>query len=124
MHSLASTAPLWGPFRSVVTVHDLIYARFPEAHAGVRDKGMRCWCRGPPVARERVIADSQSTRGDLIALAGVPADRIDVVPLGLGAIRRQAPLPAAEVRARFDLGERRVAAEPVRQAPAQEPRSR
>ena len=41
MHSLASTAPLWGRFRRVVTVHDLIYARFPEAHAGIRDKGMR-----------------------------------------------------------------------------------
>src|SRR5271170_3606580 len=26
MHSMASTAPLWGPFRRVVTVHDLIYA--------------------------------------------------------------------------------------------------
>ncbi len=33
VHSLASTAPLWGRFRRVVTVHDLIYARFPEAHA-------------------------------------------------------------------------------------------
>ena len=41
VHSLASTAPLWGRFRRVVTVHDLIYARFPEAHAGIRDKGMR-----------------------------------------------------------------------------------
>ena len=41
VHSLASTAPLWGRFRRVVTVHDLIYARFPDAHAGMRDKGMR-----------------------------------------------------------------------------------
>src|ERR1700726_1396090 len=32
VHSLASTAPLWGRFSRVVTVHDLIYARFPEAH--------------------------------------------------------------------------------------------
>ena len=41
MHSLASTAPAVGRFRRVVTVHDLIYARFPEAHSGIRDKGMR-----------------------------------------------------------------------------------
>ena len=64
----------------------------------------------PRAARrsERVIADSQSTRADLIGLAGVRPDRIDVVPLGLGAVRRAAPLREPEVRARFDLGERPI----------------
>ena len=85
VHSLASTAPLWGRFRRVVTVHDLIYARFPEAHAGIRDKGMRVLV--PQAARrsDRVIADSQSTRDDLVELLGVAPERIDVVPLGLGS---------------------------------------
>jgi len=108
VHSLASTAPLWGRFRRVVTVHDLIYARFPEAHAGIRDKGMRLLV--PQAARRshRVIADSQSTRNDLMELLGVQPDRIDVVPLGLGAIRREAPLSEREVRARFELSERPV----------------
>jgi glycosyltransferase involved in cell wall biosynthesis len=108
VHSMASTAPLWGRFRRVVTVHDLIYARFPEAHAGVRDKGMKVLVPWAARRSERVIADSQSTRADLIGLAGVPPERIDVVPLGLGAIRRATPLPATEVRGRFDLGERRI----------------
>ena len=108
VHSLASTAPLWGRFRRVVTVHDLIYARFPDAHAGVRDKGMRVLVPWAARRSERVIADSQSTRADLIALAHVPPERIDVVPLGLGAIRRKTPLPQDEVRRRFDLGERGV----------------
>jgi glycosyltransferase involved in cell wall biosynthesis len=108
MHSLASTAPLWGRFRRVVTVHDLIYARFPEAHAGIRDKGMRVLVPQAVRRSHRVIADSQSTRDDLIELLGVRSDRIDVVPLGLGAVRREAPLPEPETRARFELGERRV----------------
>jgi glycosyltransferase involved in cell wall biosynthesis len=108
VHSLASTAPLWGRFRRVVTVHDLIYARFPETHAGIRDKGMKVLVPWAARRSERVIADSQSTRADLIGLAGVLPDRIDVVPLGLGAIRRETSLREAEVRARFDLGERRV----------------
>ena len=84
VHSLASTAPLWGRFRRVVTVHDLIYARFPEAHAGIRDKGMKVLV--PQAARrsDSVIADSQSTRDDLVGMLGVRAERIDVVPLGLG----------------------------------------
>jgi glycosyltransferase involved in cell wall biosynthesis len=108
MHSMASTAPLWGRFRRVVTVHDMIYARFPDAHAGIRDKGMKLLVPAGARRSERVMADSQSTREDLIELAGIAPDRIDVVPLGLGAVRRCAPLAERETRARFDLGERRV----------------
>jgi len=108
MHSLASTAPLWGRFRRVVTVHDLIYARFPEAHAGIRDKGMKVLVPTAVRRSHRVIADSQSTRDDLIELLGVSPGDIDVVPLGLGAAQRDTPLPEREVRARFELGERRV----------------
>jgi glycosyltransferase involved in cell wall biosynthesis len=108
VHSLASTAPLWGRFRRVVTVHDLIYARFPEAHAGIRDRGMRLLVPGAVRRSHRVIADSRSTREDLLSLAGARPERVDVVPLGLGSVRRATPLPEAKVRGRFDLGERRV----------------
>jgi len=108
VHSMASTAPLWGRFRRVVTVHDLIYARFPEAHAGLRDRGMRVLVPGAVRRSHRVIADSHSTREDLVALLGVSPERIDVVPLGLGAVRREAPPPERDVRARFELGERSV----------------
>jgi glycosyltransferase involved in cell wall biosynthesis len=108
VHSLASTAPLRGRFRRVVTVHDLIYARFPDAHPGVRDKGMRVLVPLAVRRSQRVIVDSQSTRKDVLGLGGVSADRIDVVPLGLGTVRREAPLPEPQVRARFDLGERAV----------------
>jgi glycosyltransferase involved in cell wall biosynthesis len=108
MHSMASTAPLRGRFRRVVTIHDLIYARFPEAHSGLRDKGMRVLV--PQAARRsnRVIADSQSTRADLIALLAIDPARIDVVPLGLGAVRRQEPLLESATRERFGLGTRPV----------------
>jgi len=105
MHSLASTAPLWGPFRRVVTVHDLIYARFPEAHAGIRDKGMKVLVPQAAKRSDRVIADSQATRADLIEMLGVSPGRIDVVPLGLGAVRREQPLAQDETRKRFELGE-------------------
>lgn len=108
MHSMASTAPLWGRFRRVVTVHDLIYARFPDAHAGVRDKGMRVLVPWAVRRSDRVIADSQSTRDDLMALLGMERERVDVVPLGLGALQHADPLSEHDVRARFDLGTRQV----------------
>ncbi|HEV3035772.1 MAG TPA: glycosyltransferase family 1 protein [Solirubrobacteraceae bacterium] len=108
VHSMASTAPLWGRFRRVATVHDLIYARFPEAHAGLRDKGMRVLVPGAVRRSHRVIADSQSTREDLIELLGVSTERVDVVPLGLGTVCRSTPLPERDLRARLELGERSV----------------
>jgi glycosyltransferase involved in cell wall biosynthesis len=108
VHSLASTAPLWGTFRRVVTVHDLIFARFPEAHAGIRDKGMRVLVPWAARRSHRVIADSGCTRDDLVELTGVGAERIDVVPLGVGMAPREKPMPEGEVRARFGLGERQV----------------
>jgi glycosyltransferase involved in cell wall biosynthesis len=108
VHSLASTAPLRGRFRRVVTVHDLIYARFPEAHARFRDKGMKVLVPWAARRSDRVIADSQSTRADLTELLRLDPDRIDVVPLGLGTVRRAAPLSEHDTRTRFDLGQRRV----------------
>jgi glycosyltransferase involved in cell wall biosynthesis len=108
MHSMASTAPLWGSFRRVVTVHDLIYAHFPDAHAGIRDKGMKVLVPAAARRSDRVIADSKSTRDDLVALLGIAPGRVDVVPLGLGAVLRQTPAPESEVRARFALGDRNV----------------
>jgi glycosyltransferase involved in cell wall biosynthesis len=108
VHSMASTAPVWGSFRRVVTVHDLIYARFPEAHAGFRDKGMRMLVPRAVRRSQRVIVDSQNTREDLMKLVGIPSERVDVVPLGLGTRRSVPPLPEREVRARFNLGERSI----------------
>jgi glycosyltransferase involved in cell wall biosynthesis len=108
MHSLGSTAPMRGRFARIVTVHDLIYARFPDAHAGIRDRGMRVLVPGGARRADRVIADSQSTREDLVELLGIAPQRIDVVPLGLGAVSRTQPLTEARTRARFELGDRRV----------------
>jgi glycosyltransferase involved in cell wall biosynthesis len=106
VHSLASTAPGWGPFRRVVTIHDLIYRVHPEAHAGMRTLGMRVLV--PLAARRshRVIVDSRSTRDDVVRHLRVPEGKVDVVPLGLGRSARPAPLPAAEVRERIGAGER------------------
>ncbi|MGK2937994.1 MAG: glycosyltransferase family 4 protein [Solirubrobacteraceae bacterium] len=107
VHSLGSTGPGWGGFAKVVTVHDLIYKHFPEAHFGLRSLGMRVLV--PLAARrsDRVIADSQATRDDLIELLGIPSSRIDVVPLAARP-PRVAPAAEAELRGRLGLGDRPV----------------
>jgi glycosyltransferase involved in cell wall biosynthesis len=108
LHSFASTAPGWGPFRRVVTIHDLIYRTLPEAHPGVRALGMRVLV--PLAARrsDRVIVDSRATAQDVRTHLRVPERRIDVVELGVGATRSAAPLPGPELRERLDAGERPI----------------
>jgi glycosyltransferase involved in cell wall biosynthesis len=74
----------------------------------MREKGMRVLVPWAARRSDRVIADSHSTRDDLVQVLGIDPERIDVVPLGLGALRRQTPMTERDVRARFDLGERRI----------------
>lgn len=107
LHSLGSTAPAWGRFRRVVTIHDLIYRIHPEAHFGLRAKGMSVLV--PLAARRsrRIIVPSQSTRDDLIRLLGTPAAKIDVVPEGV-AVGSATAAPEEELRARYDLADRAV----------------
>jgi glycosyltransferase involved in cell wall biosynthesis len=106
VHSLASTAPAHGRFVRVTTIHDLNYLLVPDAHFGLRGLGMRVLV--PLAARRshRVVADSESTRRDLVERLRLPAGKIDVVPLGLGRPATEAPTPAAELRGRYRLDDR------------------
>lgn len=108
VHSLASTAPAWGRFRRIVTVHDLIYRHYPEAHAGLRSLGMRVLVPLAVRRSHRVITDSQASKRDLVELLGAKPELVDVVPLGLGTTLRADPAPEDVVRRRLGLGDRPV----------------
>jgi glycosyltransferase involved in cell wall biosynthesis len=108
VHSLGSTAPAYGRFVRVTTIHDLNYLTVPDAHFGLLGLGMRVLVPLAAHRSARVIADSESTRDDLVARLRLPRERIDVVPLGLGRPARTVPTPAAELRTRLRLGERPV----------------
>jgi glycosyltransferase involved in cell wall biosynthesis len=108
LHSLASTAPLWGRFGRIATVHDLIYARFPEAHPGLRDRGMRILVPAAARRSQRVIAISRSTRDDLVGLLGLAPAKIDVIAQAQGTTHRARALPEQQTRERLGLGARQV----------------
>jgi glycosyltransferase involved in cell wall biosynthesis len=107
LHSLASTAPAWGSFARVVTIHDLNYRLVPDAHFGIRGLGMRLLV--PLAARrsDRIIAVSGNTRDDLERLLHISPGKVDVVPHGTGSDLAQA-LPEDEIRGRLDAGDRPV----------------
>jgi glycosyltransferase involved in cell wall biosynthesis len=108
VHSLANTAPTWGRFRRVVTIHDLIYEIVPAARSGLRARGMRLLL--PLAARraDRVIVDAAATGEDLRTRVGISGSKIDVIPLGLGSPRRVSPLAEAELRRRLGARNRPI----------------
>lgn len=111
LHSLGATSPFWGgPFRRVLNIYDFNYRLYPETHNRIYGRGLDLLVRFGAHRSHRIIACSQSTRGDAERLLGVAGERIDVVPLGLGARSSVAPTPEPELRERFALGPgRRIA---------------
>ena len=87
----------------VVVVHDLTPLHFPHA-----------WPRQSiyfrhvlPLVLERcraVIADSESTRRDLISQYSIDATRIHVVPCGYARDRYRAGIDASSVKQKYELG--------------------
>jgi glycosyltransferase involved in cell wall biosynthesis len=108
VHSLASTAPLRGPFARVTTIHDLNYKLVPDAHFGLLRLGMGVLVPAAARRSHRIVVDAQSTAVDVQRHLGIAPERIDVVPLGVGQQPSGAPTPEAELRARLGLGERPI----------------
>ena len=107
LHSLGTTSPLVTRCPRVVTIHDLIYLHFPETFPISGRLALKMLV-GPGARRsDRVIADSEAGKHDIVTNLGVPPDRIDVAYLGCN-ITRVAKTPATEIRTRFALGNKQV----------------
>jgi glycosyltransferase involved in cell wall biosynthesis len=106
VHSLASTAPLRGPFRRVTTIHDLNYKLVPQSHFGLLGLGMRVLVPAAARRSHRVIVDAVSTREDLVRHLRVPADKIDVAPLGVSVKPEARATPWTDLKSRLGLDER------------------
>lgn len=95
----AHALPVWFPGPAVVTVHDLGYHYFPEAHPWLARTYLE-WST-PASARRAtlIIADSEATRRDLVRLYHVSENKIRVIYPGADPTLRR--VDSAEVRARL-----------------------
>lgn len=82
LHSPDFIPPRWGYRRSIITVHDLAFWRYPQFLTPESRRyynGQIEWA----VNQARAIsADSQATKDDLVNLLQVPPDKVTVVHLG------------------------------------------
>ena len=101
----AHVLPLVHPRASLVTVHDLGYVYFPEAHPWGQRLYLDLSTRWNARVAAHVLADSQATRADLVARYGTPPDRITVAYPGcdetLAPVRDPAAIEA--VKARYEV---------------------
>lgn len=101
----AHTLPLVFPGPAVVTVHDLGYRYFPQAHPTAARLYLDLTTRYSARRARAILADSECTRRDLIGFYGVRADKVHVVYPGLDP--NLAPVHDAEalaaVRARYRI---------------------
>jgi glycosyltransferase involved in cell wall biosynthesis len=94
LHSVDHVTPRWGPWRRVVTIHDLAFLLYPNTHT----HASRAYyaAAGESARRaERVIAVSQRTASDAVRLLGVDPVRVRVV--------HEAAAPAFAPRPRAEL---------------------
>lgn len=75
----AHVLPLIHPRNSLVTVHDLGYKFFPDAHPFLQRAYLEISTRWNVKAARVVIADSFATRDDIVRLYGASAEKIRVV---------------------------------------------
>jgi glycosyltransferase involved in cell wall biosynthesis len=107
VHSTSHLGPLWGPGRKVVTVHDLIFRRYPNDYNPLWLVITRA---ALPLVLSRatsVIVDSKTTGRDLQRVYRVNERKIRVIYPGVderfGTSVTQAEI--ADMRQRLDLGD-------------------
>ncbi|MBI3286479.1 MAG: glycosyltransferase family 4 protein, partial [Chloroflexi bacterium] len=100
----AHVIPLFHPARSVATIHDLGYLKYPQAHPRAQRLYLDWGTRWNARAARHLISDSQTTKLDLVMHYGVPAEKITVIYPGVH-LSPASPREIARVRSRYRLPE-------------------
>jgi glycosyltransferase involved in cell wall biosynthesis len=101
----AHVLPLIRPQRTLVTIHDLGYRFFPEAHPRRQRRYLDVSTRWSARVAAHILADSQATRDALVREYGIAPAKITVTYPGYDRTLRPVrdPQSLACVRARYDI---------------------
>lgn len=103
----AHTLPFVFPGKSIVTVHDLGYKYFPEAHPPRQRLYLDLTTRYSQSRASHILADSQATADDLTKFYGTSPSKIHVVYPGVDPEPLQNSLqPVDTIRKKYGLPER------------------
>ncbi len=104
VHGLAYASPVLAPgVATLVTILDLTWHHHPEAATWLARRMFGLLSPLCGRAADRVVAISETVKGDLIATLGLDAGKIEVTPLGVADRPRAEPAAEGELRARLGL---------------------
>ena len=110
-HGLSGELPLkWNPkpIKKIVTIHDLIFVRFPQYYTWF-DRKIHFWkFRKAANSADKIIAISEQTKRDIIQFLKVDENKIDVVYQGCHASFKEKPTEEFlnQIKYKFNLPER------------------
>jgi glycosyltransferase involved in cell wall biosynthesis len=102
----AHTLPILFPGRAVVTVHDLGYRYFPQAHTRFSGLYLDWTTRFSALRATHVIADSQATKADLGRFYGIRSEKVSVIYPGVAKMARAGEAQIQAVREKYHLPRR------------------
>ncbi|HHS97987.1 MAG TPA: glycosyltransferase family 1 protein [Chloroflexi bacterium] len=93
--------------RTVLTVHDLSFLHYPDHFVPKLVRYLESVVPRSVARADRVLADSEATRADLIRLLGVPPEKVEVLYSGVDPRFRPEPEPGERerLRARYGIGD-------------------
>jgi len=110
-HGLSGELPLkWGenPIKKIVTIHDLIFMRFPEYYSWI-DRKIHLWkFKKAAQSADKIIAISEQTKQDIIHYLKVPENKVVVVYQGCHASfkEKQSAEILSQIKLKFNLPEK------------------
>lgn len=112
-HGLSGELPLkWGkePIKKIVTIHDLIFMRYPQYYSFF-DRKIHLWkFKKAAVSADKIIAISEQTKQDIITYLKVPESKIEVIYQGCHKAfkEEQSEEVIRTVKEKFKLPERYI----------------
>ena len=112
-HGLSNELPIGlekAGIRSVVTIHDLIFIRYPQFYKKIDRTIYNHKFRKACEQADRVIAISDMTRQDIIKTYHIPEEKIDVVYQGCAPLflKQVSPEQKEKIRTKYNLPSRYI----------------
>jgi glycosyltransferase involved in cell wall biosynthesis len=112
LHGLSNELPITKPssLRTVLTVHDLIFKRFPSYYSGVDRAIYAAKLRTSLNRADRIVAVSQQTASDLREFEKIGDDRLVVIGQGCHSVFRRSytDFEVESIKSKYDLPDRFV----------------
>lgn len=98
--------PVSRPTRTLLTVHDLSFVRVPEAASPRLKQFLDHVVPSSARRADHILADSQATKDDLVAVYALPPEKITVLLSGVDSRFHHTRLGILTIRSRYAIGER------------------